>query len=222
MSASSLVDQNEGSYTTFVQDVKSGRAKNVEIHQNEATPTGTVVYEIGEKSYFFYVSDVNDIRNMLLMYPDVSWSMTNIENRMGPADILMIVLYAGALVFMALMLSRSQQGSGGNKMIDFGKSRAAVVTDSQVRFDDIAGLDEEKEEMISAFQSQRENTAIGDSVRQAAEPEAVCFPADAADLLCGGACFLRDGDDDQHHRHPQRAKRHADSAADARARDTEN
>ena len=147
MSASSLVDQNEGSYTTFVQDVKSGRAKNVEIHQNEATPTGTVVYEIGEKSYFFYVSDVNDIRNMLLMYPDVSWSMTNIENRMGPADILMIVLYAGALVFMALMLSRSQQGSGGNKMIDFGKSRAAVVTDSQVRFDDIAGLDEEKEEL---------------------------------------------------------------------------
>lgn len=147
MSASSLVNQNEGSYTAFIQDVKSGRAKNVEIHQNEATPTGSVVYETDGKSYFFYVSDVNDIRNMLLMYPDVSWSMTNIENRMGPADILMIVLYAGALVFMVLMLSRSQQGSGGNKMIDFGKSRAAVVTDSQVRFDDIAGLDEEKEEL---------------------------------------------------------------------------
>ena len=147
MSASSLVNQNEGSYTAFIQDVKSGRAKNVEIHQNEATPTGSVVYETDGKSYFFYVSDVNDIRNTLLEYPDVSWSMTNIENRMGPADILMIVLYAGALVFMALMLSRSQQGSGGNKMIDFGKSRAAVVTDSQVRFDDIAGLDEEKEEL---------------------------------------------------------------------------
>ena len=147
MSASSLVNQNEGSYTAFIQDVKSGRAKNVEIHQNEATPTGSVVYETDGKSYFFYVSDVNDIRNTLLEYPDVSWSMTNIENRMGPADILMIVLYAGALVFMVLMLSRSQQGSGGNKMIDFGKSRAAVVTDSQVRFDDIAGLDEEKEEL---------------------------------------------------------------------------
>lgn len=147
MSASSLVNQNEGSYTAFIQDVKSGRAKNVEIHQNEATPTGSVVYETDGKSYFFYVSDVNDIRNTLLEYPDISWSMTNIENRMGPADILMIVLYAGALVFMVLMLSRSQQGSGGNKMIDFGKSRAAVVTDSQVRFDDIAGLDEEKEEL---------------------------------------------------------------------------
>lgn len=147
MSASSLVNQNEGSYTAFIQDVKSGRAKNVEIHQNEATPTGSVVYETDGKSYFFYVSDVNDIRNTLLEYPDVSWSMTNIENRTGPADILMIVLCAGALVFMALMLSRSQQGSGGNKMIDFGKSRAAVVTDSQVRFDDIAGLDEEKEEL---------------------------------------------------------------------------
>ncbi len=147
MSASSLVNQNEGSYTAFIQDVKSGRAKNVEIHQNEATPTGSVVYETDGKSYFFYVSDVNDIRNTLLEYPDVSWSMTNIENRTGPADILMIVLCAGALVFMVLMLSRSQQGSGGNKMIDFGKSRAAVVTDSQVRFDDIAGLDEEKEEL---------------------------------------------------------------------------
>lgn len=147
MSASSLVNQNEGSYTAFIQDVKSGRAKNVEIHQNEATPTGSVVYETDGKSYFFYVSDVNDIRNTLLEYPDVSWSMTNIENRTGPADILMIVLCAGALVFMALMLSRSQQGSGGNKMMDFGKSRAAVVTDSQVRFDDIAGLDEEKEEL---------------------------------------------------------------------------
>lgn len=146
-SASSL-NQNEGSYTAFLQAVESGKARNVEIHQNEATPTGTVVYEADDKEYYFYVSDVNDIREILLRYPGVNWSMTNIENRMGPADVLMIVLYAGALVFMVYMLTRSQQqGQGNSKMMDFGKSRASVVTDSKVRFDDIAGLEEEKEEL---------------------------------------------------------------------------
>jgi cell division protease FtsH len=146
-SASSL-NQNEGSYTAFLQAVESGKARNVEIHQNEATPTGTVVYEADDKEYYFYVSDVNDIRELLLRYPGVNWSMTNIENRMGPADVLMIVLYAGALVFMVYMLTRSQQqGQGNSKMMDFGKSRASVVTDSKVRFDDIAGLEEEKEEL---------------------------------------------------------------------------
>ncbi|MBP5291975.1 MAG: ATP-dependent zinc metalloprotease FtsH, partial [Lachnospiraceae bacterium] len=148
MSASSLVNQNEGSYTAFVQAVESGKAKNIEIHQNEATPTGTVVYDAEGKSYYFYVSDVNDIRDLLLKYPAVNWSMTNIENRMGPADILMIVLYAGAIIFMVYMMTRNQQqGAANNKMIDFGRSRASVVTDSKVRFDDIAGLDEEKEEL---------------------------------------------------------------------------
>jgi cell division protease FtsH len=146
-SASSL-NQNEGSYTAFLQAVESGKARNVEIHQNEATPTGTVVYEADDKEYYFYVSDVNDIRELLLRYPGVNWSMTNIENRMGPADVLMIVLYAGALVFMVYMLTRGQQqGQGNSKMMDFGKSRASVVTDSKVRFDDIAGLEEEKEEL---------------------------------------------------------------------------
>ncbi len=57
------------------------------------------------------------------------------------------IILVGALgVFYYFMM---QQQGGGNKVMSFGKSRARVQTDGQnkVTFDDVAGADEEKEEL---------------------------------------------------------------------------
>lgn len=52
------------------------------------------------------------------------------------------------IIFWVFFLQQSQ-GGGGNRVMSFGKSRAKVNTDDKrkVTFDDVAGADEEKEEL---------------------------------------------------------------------------
>ena len=49
------------------------------------------------------------------------------------------------------MMTRQGGGGGNAKMMNFGKSRAKLMTNDQnhVTFNDVAGLDEEKEELIA-------------------------------------------------------------------------
>ena len=138
----------EGNYADFLASLKENKVTSVEIHQNPETPTGSVIYDKDGKDYYFYVSDVNEVQNDLSAYPGVGVKVTNVETRMSFGDIIMIVLYVGMLIFMFMMFTRTREGgAAGNRMLDFGKSRAAMVTNSNVRFSDIAGLDEEKEEL---------------------------------------------------------------------------
>ena len=60
-----------------------------------------------------------------------------------------IIMLAGSLlicVFLFMRLSTSISGSN-NKALEFNKSRARRMTNSKVKFDDVAGADEEKTEM---------------------------------------------------------------------------
>ena len=60
--------------------------------------------------------------------------------------IILSVLGLGVLIFLVTRMSNSVSKSNSQAM-DFNKSRARREDDSQVRFDDVAGCDEEKEEM---------------------------------------------------------------------------
>ncbi|MBQ1332192.1 MAG: ATP-dependent zinc metalloprotease FtsH, partial [Lachnospiraceae bacterium] len=59
------------------------------------------------------------------------------------------VLMTGALVVFLIMFLNRQQGGGGSAMMNFGKSRAKMFTPDarKVTFADVAGLQEEKEEL---------------------------------------------------------------------------
>ncbi|MCQ4726673.1 ATP-dependent zinc metalloprotease FtsH [Anaerotignum faecicola] len=61
-----------------------------------------------------------------------------------PSVILMIL----AIIIFSFMFQKMQ--GGGGKMMNFGKSRAKVTIDdkNRVTFDDVAGLDEEKAELV--------------------------------------------------------------------------
>jgi len=50
-------------------------------------------------------------------------------------------------VFAFFLLTRMNGGGGQNKAFEFGKSKAKLEGNIKVRFDDVAGCDEEKEEM---------------------------------------------------------------------------
>ena len=59
--------------------------------------------------------------------------------------ILPLIPYVLVLGVMFMMMSRA--GGGNNKAFNFGESKAKIQGNVKVRFDDVAGADEEKEEM---------------------------------------------------------------------------
>jgi cell division protease FtsH len=76
---------------------------------------------------------------------EVSW-----WSQWGPT-IISIGVTVLIAVFLFSMLSRSVNGAN-SKAIDFNKSRARKIEESKVRFDDVAGCDEEKAEMQELVQ----------------------------------------------------------------------
>ena len=60
-----------------------------------------------------------------------------------PSFIIMIVV-----IFVCIFIMQQAQGSGGgSRVMSFGKSRAKMVIDDKKSYCDVAGLEEEKEEL---------------------------------------------------------------------------
>ncbi|MFR0030840.1 MAG: ATP-dependent zinc metalloprotease FtsH [Coprococcus phoceensis] len=143
--------QREYTYQEFTQAVQSGDVESVIIRQNKEVPTGRLEIQMKDQSEdvkYLNVSDVNEIQELLSKadvkctlddVPRESWFMTT----MFPT-----LLMVGVVIFLFMMMNR--QGGGANaKAMNFGKSRARMTNGSekQVKFAQVAGLQEEKEEL---------------------------------------------------------------------------
>ena len=143
--------QREYTYQEFTQAVQDGDVDSVIIRQNKEVPTGRLEIQMKDQSEdvkYLNVSDVNEIQELLSKadvkctlddVPKESWFMTT----MFPT-----LLVVGVVIFLFMMMNR--QGGGANaKAMNFGKSRARMTSgsDKQVKFAQVAGLQEEKEEL---------------------------------------------------------------------------
>ena len=82
--------------------------------------------------------------------------------------VLPVVLTGAILIFFFMMMNRQMSGGGGSnaKMMNFGKSRARMSSpdDKKVTFKDVAGLQEEKEdleEVVDFLKSPQKYTKVG-------------------------------------------------------------
>lgn len=143
--------QREYTYQEFTQAVQDGEVDSVIIRQNKEVPTGRLEIQMKDQSEdvkYLNASDVNEIQELLSKadvkctlddVPKESWFMTT----MFPT-----LLMVGVVIFLFMMMNR--QGGGANaKAMNFGKSRARMTSgsDKQVKFAQVAGLQEEKEEL---------------------------------------------------------------------------
>ena len=143
------------SKSAFEKDLKSDNMVSVEVRQNEAVPTGAVSYETADSkdSRIYYVSDVKEAEAML-DDAGISYQIQDVKDN-NWLSILLPTILTGVfivlfLVLLSSMQSRAMNGDGaGGRMANFGKSHAKLThpEDSKVRFDDVAGLHEEKEQM---------------------------------------------------------------------------
>ena len=159
--------QNELSYQQFKQVLESGDVGSLVIYQNEQTPTGEVrlANRAGEV-YVTYVSDVNQIQQML-QDMDIDYRMNDVPQTSYWMSILLpVAVSVGAVVLMLIIMNmRAGAGGGTNaKMMNFGKSRARMTNTSNVTFKNVAGLQEEKEdleEMVDFLRNPQKYTSVG-------------------------------------------------------------
>ena len=137
----------------FETAVKDGKVTSAQIVQNKEVPSGSVVVrEQGGDSYTVNVTDVNAAIS-LLEDADVTYTVQNVQrDSIFMTSVLPALLLGMILLFGMSMMNRSMGGGGGggNKMMNFGKSNAHMSTDKdkKVLFRDVAGLKEEKEDLV--------------------------------------------------------------------------
>ena len=105
--------------------------------------------------YYIYYEDGDDIlkftRENIDEYNKTATAETKISIRKGVDginwwNIVYPILYIGFALFIVWLIFR-MLGSANKGAMGFGKSKARAYTSNKVRFDDIAGTDEEKEEL---------------------------------------------------------------------------
>ena len=138
-------------YGAFVKDVDSGSVTSVVIKQNAEVPTGVlyVSFSGSKEQKMLNVSDVNDIQSMLTK-KNISYDLRDVSRQsVWITTVLPIGISLFVIIFLFAMMTRQGGGGGNAKMMNFGKSRAKLMTNDQnhVTFNDVAGLDEEKEEL---------------------------------------------------------------------------
>ena len=131
----------------FESAVESGQVTEIEVAQNEATPTGVVYLQMKSGEVNRYnVSDVNALQDYLAEKGQ-DYTLDNVST-VG-STMSMVLPIGMSVIMMIFMISMMRGGSGGgnNQMMTFGKSRAKMTRSNDINFDNVAGLDEEKEDM---------------------------------------------------------------------------
>ena len=143
--------QREYTYQEFTQAVQDGDVDSVIIRQNKEVPTGRLEIQMKDQSEdvkYLNVSDVNEIQE-LLSKADVKCTLDDVQKESWfMTTMFPTLLMVGVVIFLFMMMNR--QGGGANaKAMNFGKSRARMTSgsDKQVKFAQVAGLQEEKEEL---------------------------------------------------------------------------
>jgi cell division protease FtsH len=150
----SISNPQTATYTSsqFDKALAKGEVASAVIHQNEQVPTGSVTITTTAGGKFtVYVSDVGELQDTL-DEAGVDYSLNDVPNSGFMESLLpmLIVVAVVFILFMMMMNAQAQVGGGANtKMMNFGKSRATMTTQDKmpVRFAQVAGLREEKEEL---------------------------------------------------------------------------
>ena len=135
----------------FNQMLDAGEISGAVVVQNREVPTGSVeVHLTSGDEKVLVVSDVNPVLEEL----ETAGVKTIVRDVPGDNIFLTSILPAlitvgGVLLIFMMMNAQNAQMNGGNKMMNFGKSRArlSLAGDSKVTLKDVAGLKEEKEDL---------------------------------------------------------------------------
>ncbi len=138
-------------YSQFLEDVRNGQIETAQIQAQSGGQKITGQTTNGQAYETFAPPNDNglmaDLENN-----DVQHSAVPPESRSILVDILISLLPVLLLVFLFVYFMRQMQGGGGGRggAMSFGKSRAKLQGEDQVKvtFKDVAGVEEAKDEVV--------------------------------------------------------------------------
>src|SRR5574344_645520 len=141
------------SYTELMQKIDNGSVEKVEITNNRLTANVKLKDEensirvVNIPSTTTFMDDVQ--QKVTEGKFELEVSEPSFWDVMGPM-VPEIMLLVGTLVLFIFIFMFMRSNDGGSKALSFGKSRARMVdknSNKKITFNDVAGLDEEKEEL---------------------------------------------------------------------------
>ena len=145
-----ILQNSQGSYSRddLDADIKAGNVMAAVITPGKVSPSGSVnVIMKSQNTKVMYVTDVAQTENYLRessidtvvkKAETDGWFVTNL---------LPLLICVVVMIFMMNIMVGGGGGGTNAKMMNFGKSKAKMSTDSKITFKDVAGLKEEREEL---------------------------------------------------------------------------
>jgi cell division protease FtsH len=143
-------------YSQFKKELNANNIKSLQVQGLDAqvilkNPSGEFKENVPYRTYFLSADHITEIIDESIekgLLNDVSF----------PPEATMpwwisilptLVIVALFILFWVFFINQSQSG-GGSRVMSFGKSRARMASEDKikVKFDDVAGADEEKEELM--------------------------------------------------------------------------
>lgn len=167
--ANSISTPSSYNLSWFQADIANDNVQEVTITPSRDIPNGVISVKIREIAdpKEFYVYDVNKVVDIMAEakfnnyymkeVPEENWLLTFLPT---------LILFAVMFIFFIIMSNRAAAGGGGGQMMNFTKSRARASTeeDKKLRFSDVAGLREEKEdleEIVEFLSDPKKFTRVG-------------------------------------------------------------
>ncbi|NLD18090.1 MAG: ATP-dependent zinc metalloprotease FtsH [Tissierellia bacterium] len=153
--------------TELIEKLDSGEIKRIEqvgnsLYVEDKSNTkfkANISGLMGENFYEKYISEKVDTK-------EIAFSVQEVKDTAWQRDIVTTVLMIGGFALIWFFLMQSMQG-GGNKTMSFGKSKAVLHNEDSkvdITFNDVAGLEEEKEELeeiVDFLRNPKKYTEVG-------------------------------------------------------------
>lgn len=168
LQSSQVIDMVRGEY----QNADGKTEQVVEIVFNEGNQTGYILVEGSNLKdvfpnsadyHFYYNNNLYETITGMIVDENINITYDTIPAGVNVWDIIFPILYIAFGLFLIFMIFRMISGSNKGAM-SFGKSRARAYTTSKIRFDDVAGTEEEKEELkeiVEFLKNPKKFTALG-------------------------------------------------------------
>ena len=151
---SALVENSNSNlkYSELIADINSGKVESIELDSNAKTATVTLKDDKIKKEVNIPSVD-NFMASTEEYLKEGAFTLTQKSESIFIAILSLLTPFGLLIIFFVfwfLMMGGAGNGNAGGKTMTFGKSKAKMMTPAdknRITFEDVAGVDEEKEEL---------------------------------------------------------------------------